>query len=496
MKSKIEHRRSNIASEASHTALLHQTRRHFLRTSTSGLGAMWLATTAGRSFGAAVSGAGATDRTDHAPKAKRVIFLHMAGAPSQLELFDYKPELVKYDGKRCPEELIKGERFAFITGVPNMLGPQHPFHQAGNSGAWITDLLPTFERSIDEVCFIKSMHTDQFNHAPGQLVLTTGTANLGHPSAGAWATYGLGTENHNLPGFIALVSGGNKPDAGKAAWGSGFLPSLYQGVQCRGKGDPILYLSNPEGVTQPLRRRALDALNEINRRVHRDVGDPETLTRVAQYELAYRMQMRASDAFDITREKPATLEAYGAAPGEESFANNCLLARRLAERGVRFIQLHDWGWDHHGTSVDKDCRVGIRNKCNEMDRPVGALLEDLRQRGMLEDTLVVWAGEFGRTPMKENRAGNQNKGAGRDHHKDAFTIWMAGGGVKPGFSFGETDPIGYKVVRDPVSLHDLHATILHLLGFDPKRLTYEFQGLNQRLTNVTKPSRVVKEVIA
>jgi len=489
-----------LTNELALTHLRQQTRRHFLNRCTSGLGAMWLASEGAKSGAASAAREGGGPLAPHAPhhpaRASRVIFLHMAGAPSQLELFDYKPDLVALDGKACPQEFLEGARFAFITGVPNMLGPQHPFHQAGKSGTWVTGLMPNFERMIDEVCFIKSMHTDQFNHAPAQLVLNTGYSILGMPSMGAWATYGLGTENENLPGYIVLVSGGNKPDAGKSAWGSGFLPSVYQGVQCRGKGDPILYLSQAEGVTPTSRRKALDLLNRVNRRHHEEIGDPEILTRIEQYELAFRMQSSANEAFDIGREKPGTLDMYGAELGKESFANNCLLARRLAERGVRFIQLFDWGWDHHGTSVNEDCKVGMARKCKEIDRPIGALLEDLQQRGLLEDTLVVWGGEFGRTPMKENRAGNQNAGAGRDHHRDAFTIWMAGGGVKPGFSFGETDPIGYRVVQDGVSIHDLHATILHLLGFDHKRLTFPFQGLDQRLSNVTKPSRIVRDIFA
>ena len=484
----------SLPQEAALANLRHATRRHFLQRCATGLGAMWLATQTGRA--SAASPGSAPPGPHHSPKAKRIIFLHMAGAPSQLELFDYKPDLVKLDGKPCPDSFLEGARFAFITGVPNMLAPQYAFHRTGQSGAWMTELLPNIEKMADEICFIKSMQTDQFNHAPAQLLMHTGSQNLGAPSMGAWVTYGLGSANENLPGYIVLVSGGNKPDAGKSAWGSGFLPSVYQGVQCRGKGDPILYLSSPDGIFSSSRRRTLDAISRINRRIHAEVGDPETLTRIEQYELAFRMQSSASEAFDIAREPQAILERYGAAPGQESFANNCLLARRLAERDVRFIQLFDWGWDHHGTQPKNDCKEGIARKCGEIDRPIGALLEDLRQRGLLDETLVVWGGEFGRTPMKENRAGNQNAGAGRDHHRDAFTIWMAGGGAKPGFSYGETDPIGYRVAIDPVSPHDLHATLLHLLGFDHRRLTHPFQGLDQRLTNVTKPSRVVKEVFA
>jgi uncharacterized protein (DUF1501 family) len=473
------------------------TRRHFLRDCSLGLGGLWLSSEAGAS---ALKKDPAQpllpDLPHFAPKAKRVIYLHMAGSPSQLELFDHKPELAKLDGKECPKEFLEGKQFAFIQGVPKMLGSQFPFHQAGKSGQWISDRLPHFEQVIDEVCFIKSMWTDQFNHAPAQLLLHTGSQLPGSPSAGAWATYGLGSENANLPGFIVLTSGGKNPDAGKSIWGSGYLPSVYQGVQCRSQGEPVLYLANPDGVSQSLRRRTLDALNTLNQRVAREVGDPETVTRIAQYEMAFRMQIHASDAFDLKQENPAVHELYGTKPGEESFANNCLLARRLAERGVRFIQLFDWGWDSHGTNDQTDLRKGFVDKCREIDQPIAALLGDLKQRGLLEETLVVWSGEFGRTPMRENRGGVTMSNVGRDHSPGAYTLWMAGGGVKPGFTYGETDPVGYQAAVDKVSAHDFHATLMTLLGYDHKRLTYPFQGLEQRLSNVTKPSRVVKEVIA
>ena len=488
-----------ILNELAQARLSHQTRRHFLRHCTAGLGGAWLATATGRAWGSTV-----THRPGEplgplpsrfAPRAKRVIYLHMAGAPSQLELFDYKPELQKLDGQDCPKEFLEGKQFAFIQGVPKMLGPQFPFHRAGQSGQWISDRLPHFEKVIDEVCIIKSMHTDQFNHAPAQLLLHTGNQNLGSPSIGSWVTYGLGTENQNLPGFIVLVSGGKTPSAGKSIWGSGFLPSVYQGVQCRSKGDPVLYLSNPKGLSTSLRRRALDALNEINREAYAESGNPETLTRIAQYEMAFRMQLHASDAFDLKDEPEYIHQLYGTQPGKESFANNCLLARRLAERGTRFIQLFDWGWDSHGASASEAIHNGFIRKCREIDQPVAALLTDLKQRGLLDDTLVVWGGEFGRTPMRENRNGTEMKLVGRDHNPGAFTIWMAGGGVQPGLAFGETDPIGFETVKNPVSPHDFQATLLHLLGFDHKKLTYPHQGLDQRLSNVTKPSRVVREIL-
>ncbi|MCH7228970.1 DUF1501 domain-containing protein [Haloferula sp. A504] len=488
----------NLFQQFHHDRVRHLTRRHFLSESSLALGALWMGTQTG--LGAKLKKDPAApllpDAPHFAPKAKRVIYLHMAGAPSQLELFDYKPDLAKLDGKECPQEFLEGKQFAFIQGVPKMLGSQYPFHQAGESGAWISDRLPHFEELIDEVCFIKSMWSDQFNHGPAQLLLHTGSPLPGSPSAGAWATYGLGSENQNLPGFIALTSGGKNPDAGKSVWGSGYLPSVYQGVQCRSQGDPVLYLGNPDGVSRSLRRRTLDALNSLNQRVATEIGDPETETRIAQYEMAFRMQLHASDAFDISQESEATHEAYATQPGRESFANNCLLARRLAERGVRYIQLFDWGWDSHGTNAQTDLRQGFADKCKEIDQPIAALLKDLRQRGLLEETLVIWSGEFGRTPMRENRGGVEMRNVGRDHSPSAYTIWMAGGGVKPGFSYGETDPIGYEAVADKVSAHDFHATLMTLLGYDHKRFTYPFQGLEQRLSNVTKHSRVVKDVIA
>jgi hypothetical protein len=486
-----------------HERLLQLTRRHFLRDCSTGLGALWFA-----SQSHSVVAASGPLRKDPArpllptephfkPRAKRVIHLHMAGAPSQLELFDYKPQLEKLNGLECPASLLAGKQFAFIQGVPKMLGPQYVFKQHGQSGAWVSDRLPHLSKVADELCIIKSMHTDQFNHGPAQLVMHTGSQNPGSPSAGAWATYGLGAENQDLPGFIVLTSGGKNPDAGKSVWGSGFLPSVYQGVQCRSEGDPVLFISNPAGISSGQRRRTLDAMAEINRQTALEVGDPETLTRIAQYEMAFRMQTSATDAFDLSQESPETHALYGTQPGKESFANNCLLARRLAERGVRFIQLFDWGWDSHGASKTEALNEGFKGKCESVDRALAALLTDLKRRGLLEDTLVVWGGEFGRTPMQENRGGTSMAFIGRDHNPGAFTVWMAGGGVKPGFSFGETDELGYQAVVDKVSPHDFHATLLHLLGMDHLRLTYPVAGINQRLSNVTKPgSAVVKGILA
>jgi hypothetical protein len=465
---------------------------------------LWLALMTGRAWG----GDGVVARKDPArplvpalpplrARARRVIYLHMAGSPSQLELFDYKPELARQDGQDCPASFLKGKQFAFIQGVPKMLGPQFPFQRHGRSGQWISDRMPQFATVADDVCFIKSMYTDQFNHGPAQLLLHTGSQNPGWASAGAWATYGLGSDNQNLPGFIVLTSGGKNPDAGKSVWGSGFLPSVYQGVQCRSQGDPVLFLSNPEGVTRGLRRRTLDAIRQINEKTAEEVGDPETLTRLAQYELAFRMQVDASEAFDIGQEPESVHLMYGTQPGRESFANNCLLARRLAERGVRYIQLFDWGWDSHGAGENEALNAGFKDKCRAVDRPLAALILDLKQRGLLEDTLIVCSGEFGRTPMRENRGGMEMKLIGRDHNPGAFTLWMAGGGVKGGLSYGETDEFGYQAVVDKVSVHDFHATLLHLLGFDHLKFTYPVSGVNMRLSNVTKPgSEIVHGIVA
>ena len=502
-----------FSAEVQSRLLLTHTRRHFLGTCATGMGAMFLGTMAGTCLGATQSnkvladGEPALDfsRDPSQPlsplppqfpaRARRVIYLHMAGSPSPLELFEHKPVLARYDGQDCPASFLAGKRFAFITGVPKLMGSQYPFHQAGKSGAWISDRLPHLEQHIDELCFVRSMRTDQFNHAPAQLLMQTGNARLGFASLGSWVTYGLGTENQNLPGFIVLLSGGKSPDGGKLLWGSGFLPSVYQGVQCRSQGEPVLYLKNPPGVSRPLRRRLLDLIDDVDRQNYAEFGNPETLTRIAQYEMAFRMQLAATDAMDIQRESAADHERYGAKPGQASFANNCLVARRLAERGVRFIQLYHWGWDSHGSSKNEALNFGFQDRCREVDQPIAALLADLKSRGMLEETLVVWSGEFGRTPMRENRGGQTSPYAGRDHNPGAFTIWMAGGGTKPGLSYGETDDMGYEVVRNPVEVRDLHSTMLYLLGFDHRKLSYRFQGLDQKLTTV-KPARVVAEILA
>lgn len=471
------------------------TRRHFLKSCQLGLG------------GAALSQLLASDGLGNSqlatknplapkpskirPRAKSVIYLHMAGSPPQHETFDYKPVLAKHDRQLCPEALIEGKTFAFIKGRPKLLGPVCKFARYGETQQWVSDLLPHIAEQVDDLCVVKSLYTNQFNHAPAQLMLHTGTPQFGGASFGAWATYGLGSENQNLPGFIVMVSGGTEPSGGKNLWGSSYLPSVFQGVQCRSEGDPILYVSNPEGMSRDVRRMSLDALNRLNRAELNEYRDNETLTRINQYELAFRMQVSVPEVMDISCETQSTLEAYGASPGQSSFANNCLLARRLVEQGVRFVQLFDWGWDVHGTADHDDLVTQFPKKCYETDKPIAALLVDLKQRGMLEDTLVIWGGEFGRTPMIESR--NGSKHLGRDHHPDCFTIWMAGGGMKPG-SYGSTDELGYKPVENPLFVRDYQATVLSAIGLDPHQLSFPFQGLNQRFIGPANSPQVRHEL--
>jgi hypothetical protein len=429
-----------------------------------------------------------------AGKAKSVIFLHMAGAPSQLELFDYKPMLQKMHGQDCPPSFIEGKKFAFIRGVPTLLGPQAKFAQYGKSGLWLSDNLPHFQTMADDVSILKAVNTDQFNHAPAQLLMHTGSARLGRPSMGSWVTYGLGSENSNLPGFMVLTSGGANPDAGKSVWGSGFLPSVYQGIQCRSSGDPVLFINDPKGMDRDLKKASIDAINKVNQSSYEEFGDPETLSRISQYEMAFKMQVTVPEVMDISDEPQYIHDMYGTKPGKTAFANNALLARKLVEKGVRFVQLFDWGWDMHGTGPDGSLDIGLINKCREVDKAMTALLLDLKQRGLLEETIVVWGGEFGRTPMQENRDGKQNMWTGRDHHSDAFSMWIAGGGIKKGYSHGETDEIGYNAVEGKVSVYDIQATILQQLGFDHEKLTYEFQGRQFRLTDVH--GKPINEIIA
>jgi hypothetical protein len=481
-----------LAEEAKRSALGYYTRRHFLRESAMGLGALALGSLIGSCGSNSSSANQVFDAANPlAPKlppfpgkARAVIYLHMAGAPSQLELFDYKPELMKLDGLDCPQSLLEGKRFAFIRGVPKMLGPQAVFRRRGQSGAWVSDHLPHFATIADEVSFLKAVTTDQFNHAPAQLLMHTGSPRLGRPSIGSWITYGLGSENQNLPGFVVLTSGGKNPDAGKSVWGSGFLPSVYQGVQCRSEGDPVLFISDPEGMSRDLRKASIDAINEVNRLQYAEYGDPEILSRIAQYEMAYRMQISVPEVMNINDEPDYIHAMYGTKPGKACFANNVLLARKLVEKGVRFVQLFDWGWDSHGTDPNLAIDYGFINKCRQVDKAMTALILDLKQRGLLEETLVVWGGEFGRTPMMENREGKQNPFKGRDHHVEAFTMWMAGGGIRKGASYGETDEIGYSAISGKVSAWDIQATILNQLGFDHEQFTYQFQGRPFRLTDV------------
>ncbi|MBM1106829.1 DUF1501 domain-containing protein [Aurantibacter crassamenti] len=425
------------------------------------------------------------------PRAKHVIYLHMAGAPSQLELFDYKPELQKMNGQSCPPSLLEGKRFAFIRGVPQMLGPQSTFKQYGESRTWVSDYLPKFAEVADEVTFLKSVHTDEFNHAPAQFLMQTGSPRTGRPSMGGWVTYGLGSPNENLPGFVVLLSAGG-PTGGKRLWGSGFLPTVHQGVQCKSTGTPVQNLKNPKGVDSKMRRKSVETINKINELEYQEAQDPEILTRISQYEMAYKMQTSVPKVMNIDDEPDYIQEMYGVTPGENSFANNCLLARRLVENGVRFVQLYDNGWDMHGAGPGGGVGDGLRRKCKQIDQPIAALLKDLKQRGMLEDTLIVWGGEFGRTPMMEARTGKNF--LGRDHHNEAFTMWMTGGGIKRGHTHGETDEIGYSAISGKVHVHDIQATILNQLGLDHEKLTYRFQGRDFRLTDVH--GHVIKDILA
>ena len=497
----------------------HETRRHFLQSSGLGLGAMALQSL--------LAGEGLADRLPAAnpltprqpmlaPRAKRVIYLHMAGSPSQLELFDDKPELKKLHLQDAPASFLEGKRFAFIRGVPKILAGQFAFGRQGKSGQVMSELLPNLAKVADQLCVIRTVHTDQFNHAPSQLFTHTGSPRLGGPSIGSWVTYGLGSLNQDLPGFVVLLSGGKTPDAGKSLWGSGFLPSVYQGVQCRTNGDPVLYLGDPAGMDRGLRRRMLDALAEMNQAEYQRSGDAETITRIAQYELACRMQVSVPEVMDISKEPQHILDLYGAKPGfvspaesaddprslykgdDPTFANNCLLARRLIENGVRFVQLYDWGWDHHGSSLGESIDETLPIKCQQTERSIAGLLIDLQQRGLLEETLIVWGGEFGRTPMMQNNVRSELKKGyiGRDHHPYAFTMWLGGGGIKGGLSYGQTDEFGYYPVENPVGIRDLQATILHVLGLDPHAFHYTYQGLDQRLIGPTDEGRVLTEILA
>jgi hypothetical protein len=415
----------------------------------------------------------AVKKPHYQAKAKRVIYLFMGGAPSHLELFDNKPELAKWDGKLPPADLLKGYRAAFINPNSKLLGPKFKFAKHGQSGAEISELLPHTAKIADDLTIVRSMKTDAFNHAPAQILMSTGSQIFGRPSFGAWSLYGLGTENQDLPGYVVMQSGQKGPSGGLSNFGCGFLPTVYQGVPFRSSGEPVLFLNNPKGVTDATQRQTLDALKQLNEERLGEVGDPEIAARINSFELAYRMQQTAPEVMDISKEPQHILDMYGAKPGEASFANNCLLARRLIESGVRLVQLFHEAWDHHGGLTG-----GLKQQCGLTDQPCAALVRDLQQRGLLEDTIVIWGGEFGRTPMV------QGGSDGRDHHPNAFTMWFAGGGMKPGLTLGESDEFGFNVTQDPVHVHDLHATLLHLLGFEHTKLAVKFQGLDMRLTNV------------
>ncbi len=459
------------------------TRRHFYRECGLGVGKIALASLlAGGRPSSAPGGSAFADplaaRPTHFPaRAKRVIYLFMAGAPSQLDLFDHKPALARFDGKPVPAEVVKDQRYAFIQPDAALMASRFKFARHGRSGAELSEMLPHLAGVADEIALVKSVHTDQFNHAPAQIFANTGSSLPGRPSMGSWVTYGLGSESADLPGFVVLSSAGGT-SGGAANWSCGFLPAAYQGVPFRSKGDPILNVASPSGFDPRLQRDTIDLVRGLNRRHLDAVGDPEIEARISSYELAYRMQTSAPDLMDLSGETKETLDLYGAKPGAASFANNCLLARRLIERGVRFVNLYHEGWDHHS-----DVAGGLKNQCGQTDRASAALVQDLKRRGLLEDTLVVWGGEFGRTPMVESNAA-LGRSLGRDHHPQAYTMWLAGGGIKPGVTLGATDELGFHVVEDPVHVHDLQATVLHLLGLDHTRLTYKSQGRDFRLTDV------------
>ncbi len=455
-------------------------RRWFLKECGVGLGGIALASLEAR---ASVTNPLAPKIPPRVAKAKNVIFLFMGGAPSHLDLFDNKPQLTKLNGTRPPAELLKDYQSAFIQPNNTLLGPKFAFKKYGRAGTEMAEILPHLGSVADDLAVIRSMHTEAFNHAPAQILLSTGSQQFGRPSLGSWVTYGLGCETDDLPSFVVMSSGSKGPSGGAANFNSGFLPSVHDGVQFRSVGDPVLFLSNPKGIEKNNRRAVIDAINELNQRHFESVGDPEIQTRIAAYEMSARMQEVAPEVTDISREPKDIQEMYGAQPGERSFANNALLARRLVERGVRFVELFHESWDQHGGLVG-----GLKKNCKDVDQACAALIKDLKQRGMLDDTLIVFGGEFGRTPMVQG--GND----GRDHHPNAFTMWMAGGGVKGGVNHGKTDDLGFNAVEDKVHVHDLNATILHLLGFDHTRLTTRFQGRDYRLTDVH--GHVVKPILS
>jgi hypothetical protein len=458
-------------------------RRWFFKQCGVGLAGIALRSLLAENLVAAPANPLAPRKPHHSPKAKNVIYLFMAGAPSHLELFDNKPQLAKFDGTLPPSDLLKDYRAAFINPNSKLLGPKFKFAKYGESGAELSEILPQMASVVDDIAIVKSMHTDAFNHAPAQILMHTGSQQFGRPSIGAWSLYGLGSESQNLPGFVVFSSGAKGPSGGASNWGSGFLPTVYNGVMFRGQGDPILYLSNPKGVDEKIQRDTLDSIRALNEKHLGVIGDPEIATRINSFEMAYRMQSSAPELMDISKEPKHILDMYGVEPGKPSFAMNCLLSRRLIERGVRFVELFHESWDQHGNLV-----ADLKKNCRNTEQACAALIRDLKQRGLLESTLVVWGGEFGRTPMVQG--GND----GRDHHPNCFTMWMAGGGIKPGITLGESDDFGFNATKDKVHVHDLNATILHLLGFDHTKLTYRFQGRDFRLTDVH--GEVVNKLLA
>jgi hypothetical protein len=467
------------------------TRRTFLGRSTAGIGGLALASLLnGNLFAGLTRGATALPAPHFTPRAKRVIFLFMSGGPSHLDLFDPKPRLRQWQGQELPPSVRGGQRLSANTANQDRLllvGSPFAFARYGGASAEVSELLPHTAQVVDDIAIVRSVHTDSINHDPAVTFLLTGGLQPGRPTVGSWVSYGLGSMNRSLPEFVVLLSGGGGQPLRARYWGNGFLPSKYQGVQFRAAGDPVLYASNPEGMSDPNRRQWLDALRQLNELRQGATGDPEVAARIDAYEMAYRMQTSAPDLMDISREPAGVLQMYGAEPGKPSFANNCLLARRLAERGVRFVQLYHRDWDHHA-----DLPAGLRRQCRLTDRPAAALVQDLKQRGLLDDTLVLWGGEFGRTAFGQGKVAADN--FGRDHHCCCFSVWMAGGGIRPGITLGETDAFGYNIVADPVHVHDLQATLLHCLGVDHTKLTYRAQGREFRLTDVR--GEVVRKLLA
>ena len=473
--------------------LKYVTRRKFFRQCGTGMGALALASLLNEKLFAASPATASQPglpATHFAPKAKNIIYLFQSGGPSHLDLFDYKPELIKRNGQKMPEEVLKNIRLAQIGKEAALLGTNYKFQQHGKSGVWLSELLPHLSTIVDDVAFVQGFYSEAFNHDPATIFMNTGAQLSGRPSMGSWFSYGLGSENKNLPSFVVMTTGVGQPLTNHS-WGSGFLPTVHQGVQLRSQGDPVLFVSNPPGMGAERRRQSLDAVRDLNQMRYDVLRDPEITTRIAAYELAYKMQTSVPDVMDISKESPAMQEMYGTTPGRASFANNCLLARRLVERGVRFVQLYHRGWDHHG-GPDGNLVFDLKKRCMETDQPAVALIKDLKARGLLDETLVIWGGEFGRTPMMQGQLRPDQ--LGRDHHPHGYTVWLAGGGIKPGITYGKTDDFGFYAVENKVHVHDLHATILHQFGLDHTKLTYRFQGRDFRLTDVH--GEVVKPLLA